>query len=81
MKKLKKIFTTENIKVFFAFMIGSMLITLGFALFLMTYFDYVTISTEISVGKFWWHVTGVAIIYSLVMYGILQILFLFDKNR
>jgi hypothetical protein len=83
MKKFKKIFTTENIKVFFAFMVVSMLITLGSFLFLVFYFDTISALEGIEILKsaFWYHLIIAETIYSLVLYGIIQILFLFEKNR
>ena len=77
--KLKKIFTTEGLKVIFSFMMITMLIILGFELFLMKYFEYANVATSISVVGFWWHVIGVASIYSLLLLIIFWILSYFDK--
>ncbi len=79
MKKLKKIFTIETLKVIFVFIVISMIITLGFELFLMTYFDYVSIPEGIAISNFWWHTTGAAAAYSVLLLILFYILSYFDK--
>lgn len=81
MKKLKKIFSTYNIKLFITFMAGSMLVALLFTYFLMKYFDYANVSPAIFEGKLFWHVIDVAFFYSLLLYALLQIVIYFDKNN
>lgn len=78
MKFIKKIFTKEGLKIIFSFMVISMIITLGFEFFLITYFKYV-VPEGITIMNFWWKTIFVASIYSLLLLIIFWILSYFDK--
>jgi len=76
---LKKLFTKDGLKIVFSFMVISMIITLGFTMFLFKFLDYVNILEGITTSGFFWYSIAAASIYSLLLLILFWILSYFDK--